>query len=436
VELPEGNYYCKVCGPGYLMEIVRKTTEIQKHSWVEDLVDTDTKAMGTYLALLYLRVDKSFASYPVKQSGFQIMGEPKATQLYANYFAGRGTEARQAIEASRTFIDRLFEHEDVLNPDKRNRILDDIESEFYNEFVSAFKRYLKLDRIPEELREIVGEVLLDIKSQLYEKAVTTCGTTCIADSNLREKIRTFRGIEGQKAEELLSCLKSSGLLIEGLYTIYYYTFPAPCLSDEIIELITKPAIVGMRELIPPPPMPERFKVKPSREILEGIISAVFEDLGFKVSTNVSKEPRRGSPIEVDVWAERIVSGMRFSVYVSCKNWNTAIDRPVIDEENGRVMNLRDLPQLKAIVAKELTKPAKETAEADGFIVIELGNKAEAENAVQIYELVYRTFNELFTSIAPPRLRVIASKISDVRESLRKIEEELALLLAGKRQSSF
>jgi hypothetical protein len=120
---------------------------------------------------------------------------------------------------------------------------------------------------------------------------------------------------------------------------------------------------------------------------------------------------------------------RFSVYVSCKNWDKPVDRSVIDEEAGRVLNLKDWPQLKVIIAKEVTAPAKEVAEADGFLVIELGKRAEAEKAREIYELVYRALNELFTSIAPPRLREIASRIAEVRENLKKVEEELTSLLA-------
>jgi hypothetical protein len=102
---------------------------------------------------------------------------------------------------------------------------------------------------------------------------------------------------------------------------------------------------------------------------------------------------------------------------------------VIDEETGRVLSLKEWPQLKVIIAKEVTAPAKEIAEANGFIVIELGKRAEAEKAREIYELVYRALNELFTSIAPPRLREIASRIAEVRESLKKVEEELTSLLA-------
>jgi hypothetical protein len=190
----------------------------------------------------------------------------------------------------------------------------------------------------------------------------------------------------------------------------------------------------IRPPTPPPVVPisqhveHLIRAKPSREVLEGIVASVLEDLGFKVSTNVRLEARRGSPIEVDVWAQRVIGRTRFSIYVSCKDWDRAVDRSVVDEEAGRVINLRDIPQLKVLIAKELTEPAREAAEASGFMVIELGRKAEAENSREIYEIVYRAFNELFTAIAPPRLREIAEKLAEIRENLRRVEEEITRLL--------
>jgi hypothetical protein len=46
----------------------------------------------------------------------------------------------------------------------------------------------------------------------------------------------------------------------------------------------------------------------------------------------------------------------------------------------------------------------------------------------VYEVIYKAFNELFTAIAPPRLREIAEKLAEVRENLRKVEEEITRLL--------
>jgi hypothetical protein len=205
--------------------------------------------------------------------------------------------------------------------------------------------------------------------------------------------------------------------------------------QEVVRVFSNNFSVDLiRPPTPPPVVPisqhveHLIRAKPSREVLEGIVASVLEDLGFKVSTNVRLEARRGSPIEVDVWAQRVIGRTRFSIYVSCKDWDRAVDRSVIDEEAGRVINLRDIPQLKVLIAKELTEPAREAAEASGFMVIELGRKAEAENSREIYEIVYRAFNELFTAIAPPRLREIAEKLAEIRENLRKVEEEITRLL--------
>jgi len=401
-----------------------------KYWWVEDLVDSEAKAMGTYLALLYLLRWYGMISLRSKLSGVTIMGSEMAKSWHALYFAGRGTDARQALEAGTTFIDRLFDHEDVLSYNERNRVLSEIETEFYDKFTKAFKKYLRLDRIPEELKEKAREVLLNVRVQLYGGSVLTpSGTIEIDGDALRNNIKTYQGLEEKDVDKLVLCLTSSGLAVQHHY--HYYLFPAPCLSDEVLGLLAKPLEkppIEVKPLIPPPPKPERFDVKPSREILEGIVASVLKDLGFDVSTNVRKMSRGGGFIEVDVWAQKMVAGMRFSIYVSCRNWDKALDRPFIDEEVGRTLNLVEWPQLKVIVAKELTEPARETAKADGFITIELGKKAEVENAREIYELIYRALNELFTSIAPPRLREIASRIAEVRESLKKVEEELTSLL--------
>jgi len=157
-------------------------------------------------------------------------------------------------------------------------------------------RYLRLDVIPEELRGKARDVLLDIRAQLYRgEVLTPLETTDITENTLKNDIEIHQGLKGEDVNKLVSCLASSGLVLK-YYYFYdtYYVFPAPCLSEEVIELLAKPKkpieippIVEMRLLIPPPPKPERFDVKPSRDVLEGIVASVFENLGFNVVTNES-----------------------------------------------------------------------------------------------------------------------------------------------------
>jgi hypothetical protein len=406
--------------------------------WIEREIDTDPKAMGIYLALLYLRFWKD-VTLKTKISGLDALNEDEAQRLFAFYLAGKGEDVKEAFNAAVSFIDRLFDKggENILDYKNRRFILEDIECRYYNRFTSAFKKYLRLNAIQEEFREMVKRVMLDVRSQLYTKTMTRCGTVWMNRFDLEDTIKKLYGIKDEEVGKLILNLIRSGLVYPGVTLGYpnVVLIPAPCISDEVMELImrreVKPEVKPPTPppIIPPPVRVENLiRAKPSREVLEGIVASVLEDLGFKVSTNVRLEARRGSPIEVDVWAQRVIGRTRFSIYVSCKNWDRAVDRSVVDEEAGRVINLRDIPQLKVLIAKELTEPAREAAEADGFMVIELGGKAEAENSKEIYEIVYRAFNELFTAIAPPRLREIAEKLADIREDLRRVEEEISRLL--------
>lgn len=128
-----------------------------------------------------------------------------------------------------------------------------------------------------------------------------------------------------------------------------------------------------------------------------------------------------------MWGEKSVSDTRFKVYVSCKNWNRDVDRPVVDEEFGRVFNLQEVPHLRILVVKSMTGPAKGVAEADGFFVIELREKATEANARDVYELIYKKLSDLFTGIAPPQLLEIARRVSETTKELSKIAQELTKL---------
>jgi hypothetical protein len=166
----------------------------------------------------------------------------------------------------------------------------------------------------------------------------------------------------------------------------------------------------------------------SREVLESIVAQVLRSLGFQVWVNRRMPARRGAPIEVDVWAEKRAGGSKFKVYVSCKNWNRDVDRSVVDEEFGRVFNLQEVPHLRVLVVKSMTKPAKEVADADGFYVIELGEKATDTNLDKVYTYIYKALSDLFTAIAPPQLQEIAKRVEETAKELNRIAQQLQELL--------
>ena len=61
---------------------------------------------------------------------------------------------------------------------------------------------------------------------------------------------------------------------------------------------------------------------------------------------------------------------------------------------------------------------------DGFTVIELGEKAETNNAEEIYNIVYKHLRGLFIEIAPPELQKFAKEAREISERLRTLAEEI------------
>jgi predicted RecB family endonuclease len=200
------------------------------------------------------------------------------------------------------------------------------------------------------------------------------------------------------------------------WAILGFTFIGSEDAGKVVEYVRKLAGVGVGE--------REVGARPSREVLEGVVARVLRDLGFSVQTNV-RLPAKGGEVEVDVWAFKSVGGSQFRVYVSCKNWDRDVDRHVVDQEFGRVLQLDYMPHLRVLIVRGLTEPARKAALDDGFMVIELGRKAYAKNSREVYEIVYKAFDELFTAIAPPRLREIAEKLAEIRENLMKVKEEIS-----------
>jgi hypothetical protein len=190
-----------------------------------------------------------------------------------------------------------------------------------------------------------------------------------------------------------------------------------------------PGPTGGTPAAQPPP---EASLPPSREILEGVVAGALQDLGFTARVNDRRPSRTGSDVEVDVWAERPVGDMKFTVYASCKNWNRDVDRPVIDEELGRVLNLREMPHLRVLVVRSMGAPAKEVARADGFLVIELGGAVDETNAARAREIIRSKLRGIFVGIAPPELRRLAEMVEDASRVLSNIAGDLRSLAEGAR----
>jgi len=173
----------------------------------------------------------------------------------------------------------------------------------------------------------------------------------------------------------------------------------------------------------------------ARDILESVVGAALEDLGFEPKVDVQVPTKDGANIEVDVWALKTTSGVEFRIYVSCKNLNNDIGTPIIHQESGRTDQLQKAPHMKFIVASKFNDQAKKIAIANGFIPIEIGFKVDDSNVIGAYKKVYETMNEIFSALAPKRLQQLAKHISKVYEELRKISDELGKLASSSQPST-
>jgi len=391
----------------------------EKFRWVEDLLDKDSRVMGVYLALLCLRFFRGEENYPIAPNASELFYSPDFRKVYIQYFGGK-PEAVEATEAGRTFIERLFSNEkEALNSLSRNRILEQIEAAFYQKFLSSFIKYVELDQIPAEFRNIMQKFLYNLAAGFYG-AKTAAGS--VATYLWDDDLMRYEGLSSENARKLREYLTLCKLAF-AYYTRsgYLHIFPAVTLSNEVITKLVEapqPEAPEVEPTITPLVSKAFIGVKPSREVLEGITAKVLEDLGFKSYTN-AKLPSRGGEVEVDVWGFKNIGDLQFRVYISCKNWDKGVDRQVVDQEFGRTLQLTQVPHLRILIAKELTDPARKAALDDGFFIIELGEKALVENAQEVQELISGKLRYIFTAIALEKLRDIAEKI---RSIAREVEE--------------
>jgi hypothetical protein len=136
--------------------------------------------------------------------------------------------------------------------------------------------------------------------------------------------------------------------------------------------------------------------KLSKDLLEATVASVLKDLGFSVKVGIREPTTKGTEIQIDVWGEKNIRNTKFIVYASCKNLDDPVKIDVIREEKGRIDIMKTAPHLKIIVAKSLTDEAKKEGEFYGFLVIELGEKIDENNAEKAYLKVYEILSKLFT----------------------------------------
>jgi hypothetical protein len=160
----------------------------------------------------------------------------------------------------------------------------------------------------------------------------------------------------------------------------------------------------------------------AKDILEDVVAEVLESLGFTVRVDQKVQGRSGE-VEVDVWGEKLIGDTRFTVYASCKNWDNPIDDSIVREELGRILQMILIPHVRILVAPTFTDSARREAIANGFVVVEVGEKAHEGNVGRIYSKVYDKLNKLFTGIALKQVKELAEKVWELAKRAEWIAEK-------------
>ena len=318
------------------------------HWFEEEWIDTDAKALGLYIALLYSRFKSVPWNWAKDNAMENVRGEIGKILM--------GEEGYKAWKSAGAFLENLYTHE-YSEEDRRFKNtetiitqLDNIEGSYYGRFRKACYKYLKkryIGSLRDEDKKDLTKILEGVKIRHSEITVSGSIRGNLSISGAYELITgksLYNLNENERKEQESRMSNVINALIYSRILWFEEIIPAPFLEDEFVEKLAPPEEETEVEI--PIRVGRKYEGKtPAKEILESIVADVLKDLGLRVKTNEMLKTREGI-IKADVWGTKLVGNTRFYVYASCKNWNREVDRNVIFSEVGRISNLIQSPHLK------------------------------------------------------------------------------------------
>ncbi|MGC8954300.1 MAG: hypothetical protein ACP5N5_06250, partial [Desulfurococcus sp.] len=298
--------------------------------WVEELLASDNDIMGVYIALIFLDIGYAYSDIP-RASGYEIVRDLR--DAYSR-FIRLGLDYTRSFNAAARFVDRLLEIYGVDNLNKRDlrvRLLRDVHDVYFRRFLDSYVKFLDPTIVDSSRRDILVSILKDIMLEAVKVSRYPTGAVMIRPYTLEAHARGAYKLDDDTIKRL------TGEMIASNIVIFRYLgdliIPTVIFTPEALDLIRsgrrvevprvevtiKPEVTVKLGVIQPLRLivPDRFRVRPSCEILESIVADVLGSLGFAVRTDVKLASRVGAPVEVDVWGERRVGNVKFTVYVSC-----------------------------------------------------------------------------------------------------------------------
>ncbi|OYT25991.1 MAG: hypothetical protein B6V02_02540 [Thermoprotei archaeon ex4572_64] len=381
--------------------------------WVKEFLGKDYEIIGTYLALLILRgrfCDTDFEEKPsieVLNSFFR-----EYTSLYVSFV---GTDyAYHAYSVGLKFIIRLLEDHRNLKALHRNRVLEEIESNYYEIFKQAFLKFLRIEKIPEELREKLAELLRNIKLGAYDRSLTFSGSAIL---NIDITLLLFTS--SISFDSLINVLEGIGIVKAKYPQQPYFIIPAPLLEDLVIERLLRRVEKVPEERVKLPKIVDFEKYKEytlSKTLIEDFLTEFFQNLGFKISKYVVIELENGEKMYINMVCEREVENFTFKIWIDYDQWRRELYESYVNELRRMLILSKVKPNITIIITRKVPDELRRLLNELNVMIIEVREVERVEDfLMQIYK-------PLIKLILPEKM---IEQFMKIRESLSKVISELS-----------
>jgi hypothetical protein len=156
-----------------------------------------------------------------------------------------GRDRYDAFEAAITFSSKMFAHHglEALKASTRNRLLEQVEGEFFETFVKVYKKYLNLNEILHEFKGGLVLLLRKMSSRgIPVSSETISGSVEVSSYYISEFLKSLN-LKEDEIKAFYQYLVNSGIAIYRGYD--GYIIPVPCLLDDVLKVF-KEGIKGIK----------------------------------------------------------------------------------------------------------------------------------------------------------------------------------------------
>jgi hypothetical protein len=204
-------------------------TEEETVPWFgQEFVESDAKALGTYIAALVLRFR---VRYRTDMSVLSTDMELWETRIkpYVALLLHDQAELREAVAAGKQFLKAFVQQTSV---EEYDAVIDDLELAYYETFKAAYLRHVNRSAITGIIAGSsapvqVSRFIRDVATNRFSKGRTTMIGSTILVSPVAELIQRYN-FSHEDATRFLEILRNAGIMFLDIV-------PAPVLEAEFVE---------------------------------------------------------------------------------------------------------------------------------------------------------------------------------------------------------